>query len=264
MLKINFLNEQATVAQVKELADAVQFERCDMIKTMNLESISKQNKIIANKNNKYDEDEISAAQAKLEKLQAENKDLSETMEKLRSNYDAVITSMTIPNDKGYANNADTVRTVLRVIACADNSKLYKHAIVPAFKDECLYNCLESIHVNNDVAEEGYSTNSKERVALYKSAQSQLDNIMRDTFSLPIETVYTTALRVKLNAQDRKVLHDVYVKGFSNKFDKNDNGEITFLSRKYNTAVKKTRNGVDYSGLATDIAKLVIAKYAETK
>lgn len=262
MLKINFLNEQATVAQVKELADAVQFEYCDMVKAMNLDSIAKQAKIVANEKGRYDDDEITSAQAKIDKLQAENEELSKNMKKLRANYDSVITNMTIPNDKGYCNSEDTVRTVLRVVACADNSKLYKHAIVPAFKDECLYNCLEDIHVTNDVIEEGYSINGKERVSLYKSAQSQLDSIMRDTFSLPVETIYTTALRVKLNAQDRKVLHDVYVKGFSNKFDKKDNGEITFLSRKYNTAVKKTRNGVDYSGLATDIAKLVIAKYAK--
>lgn len=87
--------------------------------------------------------------------------------------------------------------------------------------------------------------------------------MRDTFSLPIATPYTTALRVKLNAQDRKVLHDCYIKGFSNKFDTDDTGTITFKSRKYNTAVKKNRKGeIDYSGLATDIAKIVISKYAE--
>lgn len=264
MLKINFLNEQATVAQKKELADAVNYELSDMLKAMNLDSISKQDKIIANKNNKYDEDEISAAEAKLEKLRAENEKLSATMEQLRPVYDSVIVTMTTPNEKGYSNNADTVRTVLRVIACADNSKLYKHAIVPAFQNEELYNCLEAIHVTNDVSEKGYSTNSKERVALYKSAQTELDNIMRDTFSLPVGTVYTTPLRVKLNAQDRKILHDVYVKGFSNKFDKKDNGEISFVSRKYNTAVKKTRKGVDYSGLSTDIAKIVIAKYAMTK
>lgn len=264
MLKINFLNEQATVAQVKELADAVRFEFCDMVKAMNTDAIAKQAKIVANEKGNYDEDEVASAQAKMDKLQAENEKLSTTMEELRPNYDSVVTAMTLPNEKGYSNNADTVRTVLRVVACAENSKLYKYAIIPAFQNEDLYNCLEAIHVNNEVVEEGYSTNSKERVALYKSAQEQLDNIMRDTFSLPVATVYTTGLRVKLNAQDRKVLHDVYVKGFSNKFDKKDSGEIAFLSRKYTTAVKKTRNGVDYSGLATDIAKLVISKYAEVK
>ena len=101
--------------------------------------------------------------------------------------------------------------------------------------------------------------------IVSNEKPRLDNIMRDAFSLPIATPYTTSLRIKLNAQDRKVLHDVYVKGFSNKFDKDDDGTITFKSRKYNTAVKKNRKGdIDYSGLATDIAKLVIAKYAEVK
>lgn len=264
MLKINFLNNDATVNQTKDLAQAVRFELCDMTKKMNLDAIAKQAKIVANEKGTHDEDEIAAAQAKIDKLEAENVKLSATMEELRIIYDSVIEDMTMPNDKGYSNNADTVRTVLRVVACAENSKLYKYAIIPAFENETLYNCLEAIHVNNDVVEEGYSTNTKERVALYKSAQEELDNIMRDTFSLPIATPYTTALRVKLNAQDRKVLHDCYIKGFSNKFDTDsDTGVITFKSRKYNTAVKKNRKGeIDYSGLATDIAKVVISKYAE--
>ena len=264
MLKINFLNNDTTINQTKELAQAVRFELCDMTKKMNLDMIAKQAKIVANKKGTHDEDEIATAQAKIDKLEAENVKLDTIMEELRIVYDDVIEAMTMPNDKGYSNNADTVRTVLCVVACAENSKLYKYAIIPAFENETLYNCLEAIHVNNDVVEEGYSTNNKERVALYKSAQQELDNIMRDTFSLPIATPYTTALRVKLNAQDRKVLHDCYIKGFSNKFDTDsDTGVITFKSRKYNTAVKKNRKGeIDYSGLATDIAKVVISKYAE--
>lgn len=264
MLKINFLNNDVTINQIAELAKAVRFELCDMTKKMNLDAIAKQTKIVANEKGTHDEDEIATAQAKIDKLEAENVKLSTTMEELRTVYNSIIEAMTVPNDKGYSNNSDTVRTVLRVVACAENSKLYKYAIIPAFENESLYNCLEVIHVNNDVTEAGYSTNTKERVALYESAQEELDNIMRDTFSLPIATPYTTALRVKLNAQDRKVLHDCYIKGFSNKFDTNsDTGVIVFKSRKYNTAVKKNRKGeIDYSGLATDIAKVVISKYAE--
>lgn len=263
MLKINFLNNNATINQISEFAQAVRYELCDMTKKMNLDAIAKQAKIVANEKGTYDENEIATAQIKIDKLEAENVKLSTTMEELYTVYNSIIEAMTLPNDKNYSNNADNVRTVLRVVACAENSKLYKYAIIPAFKNESLYNCLEAIHVNNEVTEEGYSTNTKDRVALYKSAQEELDNIMRDTFSLSIATPYTTALRVKLNAQDRKVLHDCYIKGFSNRFDKDDNGAITFKSRKYNTAVKKNRKGeIDYSGLATDIAKIVISKYAE--
>lgn len=265
MLKINFLNNDATINQIAELAQAVRFELYDMTKKMNLDTIAKQAKIVANEKGTHDEDEIATAQAKIDKLEAENAKLDEIMEELRTVYNSVIEAMTLPNDKGYSNNADTVRTVLRVVASAENSKLYKYAIIPAFENEALYNALDAIHVTNEVTEAGYSTNSNKRQELYKSAQEELDNIMRDTFSLPVATKYTTALRVKMNAQDRKVLHDVYVKGFSNKFDKDDDGTITFKSRKYNTAVKKNRKGeIDYSGLATDIAKLVIAKYADVK
>ena len=67
--------------------------------------------------------------------------------------------------------------------------------------------------------------------------------------------------MKLNATDRKCIHDCYVKGFANDTTKDtDTGVVTFNSRIYNTAIKSTKKGVDYTGIATDLAKLVMAKY----
>lgn len=264
MLNINFLNKNITNEQTIELFKAVQYELADMNLAATNVALEKQNTIITNENGTRSEDDIKIAIIKRDKLEKEAKAYQQTKADNEEVYNSVIEVMSTDNEKGFHNEKDTVRTVLRVIACAENQKLYKYAIIPAFENADLYNALQTLHVDNAVTDTGYSTMSKERVAEYKKAQDELDNIMRETFSLSITTPYTEAIRVKLNAQDRKLIHDCYVKGFSNSIKPNKkDGSYTFKGRTINTAVKKDKKGnVDYSGLATDIAKIVIAHYSK--
>ena len=262
MLKINFLNTQATAVEIKALADSVRFESCDMMISVNKKTIDGKSKVVANKNGNYDEKEVEAAQAVIDRLEAENKKCAETQEELRNVYESVLGNMTTPNEKGFANSKDQVRTVLRLVACAENRKFYEYAPIPSLKDEELYHALEEIHVNNEVSDDGYSTNSKERVDAYKKATERLDAVVRDIYSLPVATTYTMALRVKLNKQDRKAIHDVYVKNLFNRFETDDDGVTTLASSGVTTAVKKSKKGTDYSKLSKDIAMIVIRKYAE--
>lgn len=102
---------------------------------------------------------------------------------------------------------------------------------------------------------------------YKQASQELERIIKVTFSLPFETPYTTKTRVKLTAEDKKLLNDCYIKGFSNKFDQDDEtGRVTFKKRQLNKLVKERKNKktgkveYDYSGLATTISNIVIKHY----
>ena len=69
----------------------------------------------------------------------------------------------------------------------------------------------------------------------------------------------------MTAEDRKLLNDCYIKGFTNKFDVDDD-VVTFKKRQINTLVKirkdrKTKKEtVDYSGLASVIANIVLKHY----
>lgn len=259
MLKINFLNEKATIEEVKKFADAVRFEFNAMTIKLNNDSIDKKNKIVANEKGKFSEEEVKAAKSVIENLEKSNESLEEINNELEPIHTSVLEEMTLANDKGFSNDCDAVCNVLRVIACADNSKLYKYAICPCFESEELYKAMEELHVNNSVNADGFSTNSADRVANYKKASEELDKIIRNTFSMPIETKYTTPLKIKLNGEDRKVLHNCYVRGFSNKFKKKDDS-VTFVGRNYNTAIKKNKDGeIDYTTMSSDIAKLVTAK-----
>ena len=175
--------------------------------------------------------------------------------------------MSEKNKVHFGNNNDVVRTVLRVLATWNNSKLVKYAIIPAFKDDTLYNALETIHVTSKAGENGNLVMSKEVKEAYKTASAQLETIIKTTFSLPFETPYTDKTRVKLTAEDKKLLNDCYIRGFSNKFDTDeDTGKVSFKKRQINTLVKAKKNRktgkmeYDYSGLASTIANIVIKHY----
>lgn len=109
--------------------------------------------------------------------------------------------------------------------------------------------------------------SKEVKEAYKKASTELETIIKKTFSLPFATKYTDKTRVKLTAEDKKLLNDCYVKGFRNNFKMDEKtGTVNFESRQINTLVKAKRNRktgkmeYDYSGLATTIANIVIKHY----
>ena len=181
-------------------------------------------------------------------------------------YDKVVSAMSLRNKDGFGNSKDVVRTVLRVLGSWNNSKLVKYAIIPAFQSHALYEALETIHINSKAGDNGNIVMSKEVKDAYKKASDELERIIKVTFSLPFETEYTSKTRVKITAEDKKLLNDCYIKGFSNKFDTDDDGVVTFKKRQINTLVKAKKDRktqevtYDYSGLASTISNIVIKHY----
>ena len=55
--------------------------------------------------------------------------------------------------------------------------------------------------------------TKEVKEAYKKASAELETIIKTTFSLPFETPYTDKTRVKLTADDKKLLNDCYIRDF---------------------------------------------------
>lgn len=272
-LAINFLNKKATVEQTEELMSAISHEEYEMTVQLAQADIARIEKQISNLKDNEDksaeqkEVELKALNIKLETAQANletaQKDSADTLEV----YNKVIAIMTQENHDHFKNDKDVVRTVLRVLASWDNSKLVKYAIIPAFESEALYNALEAIHINSKAGEDGNLVMSKEVKEAYKSASKELETIIKKTFSLPFETPYTDKTRVKLTAEDKKLLNDCYVKGFQNKFSVDDKtGKVDFSHRQINTLVKTKKDKktgkttYDYSGLATCISNIVIKHY----
>lgn len=272
-LSINFFAEKITDEKKQELMTAVEHEKCAMLIQMAEADVSRLNTQIANleKNEDISEDKkkvkLDDLNQKLEDVKQEKSDLEASKEETLEIYNKVFASLTYKNKDHFGNNKDVVRTVLRVLASWDNSKLVKYAIIPAFQSPELYNALEAIHINSKAGEDGNIVMSKEVKEAYKKASTELETIIKKTFSLPFETPYTDKTRVKLTAEDKKLLNDCYIKGFSNKFDVDDEkGTVSFKKRQINTLVRAKKNRktgeveYDYSGLASTIANIVIKHY----
>lgn len=264
-LAINFYNETINEAQTIELMTAVAHEKSVMTVQLLTDDIAKLDKKISNEDN-YSPEEIQAFQAQKLELEALRTAQEESLSTTLPVYESVVTAMTIKNENGFGNHKDVVRTVLRVLATWDNSKLVKYAIIPAFKSPALYEALETIHITSRANEDGGLVMSKEVKQAYKDSTKELESIIKNTFSLPFETIYTAKTRVKMTGEDKKLLNDCYVKGFRNKFDENEDGTVSFKTRQVNTLVKAKKNRktgeveVDYSGLATTLCNIVMKHY----
>ena len=272
-LSINFYKKNITEELRNEFHSAISYENADMnIQLLDTDISRLETRITNLKNNEDKTEEEKAVEladltAKLEEKKVLRSEFEQKKADLVEVYNKVVSAMSEKNADHFGNNKDVVRTVLRVLATWNNSKLVKYAIIPAFKDETLYNALETIHVTSKAGENGNLVMSKEVKEAYKTASAQLETIIKKTFSLPFETPYTDKTRVKLTAEDKKLLNDCYIRGFSNKFDTDeDTGKVSFKKRQINTLVKAKKNRktgkmeYDYSGLASTIANIVIKHY----
>ena len=266
-LSINFYKKNITKESRSEFHSAINYENADMNIQLLNDTIAKLEKKIVNENGNYSDEEVQAFQVQLVSVKESRTEFEETQEETQETYNKVMADMTKKNANHFGNDKDVVRTVLRVLATWNNSKLVKHAIIPAFQSPALYEALEAIHVTSKAGDDGNIVMSKEVKEAYKTASAQLENIIKTTFSLPFETSYTDKTRVKLTAEDKKLLNDCYIRGFSNKFDTDkDTGKVSFKKRQVNTLVKAKKNRktgkieYDYSGLATTIANIVIKHY----
>lgn len=272
MLSINFFADDITNDLRSEFMTAVRHESASMNIQLLDSDISRFETRLNNvQNSDKSEDEKKVLIADLEQKIADSKKSKESFEQEQSEtlevYTKVVTAMSTKNADGFGNHKDVVHTVLRVLASWDNSKLVKYAIIPAFQSPALYEALETIHVNSKASEDGATVMSKEVKEAYKAASNELETIIKTTFSLPFETAYTSKTRVKLTAEDKKLLHDCYIKGFSNKWDTDDEtGKVNFKSRQIKTLVKAKKNKqsgkmeYDYSALASTISQIVIKHY----
>ena len=262
---LNFLAENISEELKNEFMVAVEYEKCDMFIKMLKDDIARLDVKIANIKGNYSEEEVNLFKSQKDSLENDLNDTILVASGLCTTYEKVINAMTVKNENGFGNHKDVVRTVLRVVASWDNSKLVKYAIIPCFKDEKLYNALETIHVTSKANDNGALSMTKEVKDAYSNASFQLENIIKTTFSLSFETIYTKKTRVKLNGEDKKLLNECYVKGFKNNFSIND-GVVSFKNRTVNTLVKVKKNkktdevSYDYSGLASTISNIVIKYY----
>lgn len=265
MLNINFVNPTITEENVLKLATTVKFEELDMLLSLNNDNIKSLQTKIENKQSKYTDEEIEVFKSQVETLELENIEIAEKVEEVRPVYDEVVSVIASAGKDEFCNGEENVRNILRVVACAENSKLFKYALLSAIDNDDLFSAMEVCHDIDNNNEFGNSSQTKELKESYKQAESQIQNILKTTLSLPFESEYTSSLRVKFNGTDLKLLHECYVTGFSNKFESKDESKSTqfvgrevkkLITSKTNSKGEVTRN---FKKFAETVCKLAIAK-----
>lgn len=275
MLNINFLsttllenNEESIKARI-ELATAVKFEELDMILSLDKDLIKSLDKKIENKNGKYTCEQVEGFKSEKTLIEEDIARIEEKVAEVRPVYDLVIARMTeVAEGSEYGNKLENVRNILRVIATADNTKLEKYALVESIGTSDLYDALEKCHSFDKVTDNGNRVQGKALKDAYIKAESEVRSILKNSLSLPFATYYTESLRVKFNGTTMAKVHECYITGISNKFEKDkESGDIAFKGHKVNTLIsaKTDKNGnttYNFTKLATLIARLTVEYIAE--
>lgn len=244
-MRINFL-ENFEDATINAIIPAVQYEANLMLQTMNDEAIAKLDKIIANQKESYSEDEIKVAKDKKSKLEAANADLVITNSELEPVYKSTLEVVTSANNGHVSNDLVAFRNLLRLVACSDNSKFFRYAIITDVDFSTFYEMFEKCHsIDGDFDENGMRVHLAQAWNAHKDIKSEIEKILKKMFSLVADSDLTKKVTVRFNKTDLGMLHECYVTGLTVSAKKDKNGEVVVGDCKFRTVITK-KEGKDGS------------------
>lgn len=264
MLTINFKNN-ATDNDKTAFAQAVKYAGLAMTIEMTSDAISRLDKKIENKANKYTIKQVDAFKDERELLQIDLETYQEDADSVLPVYESVKES--IVEGGSIPENVDNI---LRCIAAAENSKLEKYALKRLGTVE-IYNNLMICHDISNSNDSGIAVISKSLRAAYDAAQDAIQRELRETLSLE-ESAYTEKTTIRFNKTDMRLIHETFVRGFSNVYDVSKDEDGNEVSRVYKgvkvshaIATKKSKDGdvkYNFSKFNETVARLVIGKLAK--
>ena len=256
-LIINFLADTNNVEKVNTTFNAVRYELLGMETELNSDQISSLEKKIENKNGSYTPEEVDGFKSKKLQLESDNAKMSVEMDSLKSDYTTVLDSVSsttkvLDNNETVMNDRNAVRNVLRLVACGENSKCFKKAIINDIKLDSLYENFMQCHdcTNADLYNEnGARLNNKSAQEAYKALNIEISGLLKSMFSISLENEYTKKVNVKVNKTDLALLHETFVTGCSVDYvvdNKNHTKKHNGISLK--TAIRKSTkdDAVTYS------------------
>lgn len=253
MLKINFISNTEDKNKVDKIFAAVNYEKGLMELDLLNENIAKQDAIIANKKGVKTKEDIAAAKIKKSKYEQDTIEVQKKIENLKPQYNKTIELILAAENKYTSdgkeytakNNLTTIRNILRLVACGDNTKFFKNAILPDINNksyELLYKAFETLHGcnENDFDENGKRIYKDDK--LFATIKKDVQMIVKNMFSIPVSNELTKKVNVKFNSTDLGTLHECYVKGINVSVNKNyKTGEVTYKTVTLNTSIIKKEN-----------------------
>ena len=249
---------------VNAFTNAITWEKCDMLLTLNAEATKKQESIISNDDSTSDE--IKVAQAKLEKLRAEYTEIKKQQEKVTDDYTTVLSAIASAHNEYSQNDETAVRNILRLSCCDDNSKFFKLAILTKETFESFYDSMVQLHDmdSDEIGVNGLRKYSDKSNAVADALEKDIHDIIKKMFSIQIENEYTKKINIKFNKTDLACVHETFVTGLSvdMKNSKKNGTTIEGLSFRYAIEkIEKKDKDTEYKGVRfkETLAKLAFNK-----
>lgn len=261
---IKNLVDMTNTTLVNNFTEAIEWEKCDMLLTLNADAIKKQQSIISSDD--ATAEEIKVAQDRLAKLEKEQSTLKARKESDAKAHENIIIRVISELNEYTSNNETAIRNYLRLSCCDDNSKFFKLAILTEVKFEEFYDAMVSLHDmdSNEVTDCGlrrYAGASEEKA---KKLSEDIQKIIKGMFSIPLENDITKKVNVKFNKTDMNCVHETFVSGLTVDVSKSKKGNsVDGMSFRY--AIEKVENkktgAVSYKGVRfkETLAKLAFHK-----
>lgn len=247
-LQINFLADANNNEKVNATFNAVRYELLDMEIELNEDQISSLEKKIENKNASYTNEEVEGFKSVKVALMVDNKKKYDEMENLVKDYTTIVTTIAkttkiLDNGNTVQNVINAVRNIFRIVACGENRKCFKKAILDDIKLDNLYETFMAIHdcTNPDLYNEnGARLNNKSAQDAYKALNIEIQGLLKSMFSIPLENEYTKKINVKVNKTDLALLHETFVTGCNIDYViDNKNHTKTYNGVSLKTAIRKS-------------------------
>lgn len=250
----------------ESLASAITWEKCDMLLTLNAESLAKQESIV--KSNDSTQEEKDAAQAKIDKLTAEKVMLVKEQSEVTDVYKSVLKAIVGASNEHVSNDETATRNILRLSSCDENSNFFKLAILTQETFASFYDGMVQLHdtCSESIADNGLRTYSDADNKVASELMSNVQKTLRGMLSIPVENDFTKKTVVKINKQDMNTIHECFVSGVSVDITKNrktgESVSVDGLSFRYAINKRTKKDGtVEYNGVRfkETLAKLAFVK-----
>lgn len=211
---IKNLADMTNETLVNLFTNAITWEKCDMLLTLNADAMKKQESIISNDDSTPDE--IKVAQAKIEKLRLELAQIKEKQTEVTADYNTVLSAIASAHNEHTANDETAVRNILRLSCCDDNSKFFKLAIVTDVTFESFYDSMVTLHDmdSNEIGANGLRQYSAKNKKVADELEKSIQGLIKKMFSISIENEYTKKVNIKFNKTDLNCVHETFVTGLS--------------------------------------------------
>lgn len=278
VIKVTYFKDSTANDTTNNVLDAVRYERFSILITELEESIARLNKDIKDLedskisnplDNDAKEQNISIKRqinVLNEKVKTKKKKITEyttRLSTLQPVYDDVINTIASASNEHITNNINAVRNLLRLTAVAHKPSLHKYIITDEYDVITIKNAMDAIHSTKESDE--FDENGRRKKAnkeLYQQAAHDIKDVAYKLFSVPVESEYIKAVKIKLNNVDLGMLHEVYSKEIKSEYANNSN--LDYKGLYISNMFKETKNGIDASKLNIALCRLAMDKISILK